>query len=245
MTAYPNPYNSGPGFGPRPLDYARSVPSDIVARFFNSVYAWMCSGLALTAVVAWFVAHSPSVMQSLVSTGAFWVLIIIQLVLVFSISYAINKISPAVATALFLGYAALNGATLAPIFLIYTHTSITVAFVATAGMFGAMSLIGFVTKRDLSSLGSILFMALIGLIIASVVNLFWANSALYWVITYAAVAIFAGLTAVDTWRLKQIALATEGDPRLASRLAIVGSLQLYLDFINMFLYLLRILGNRR
>ncbi|HEX2971979.1 MAG TPA: Bax inhibitor-1/YccA family protein [Tepidisphaeraceae bacterium] len=211
----------------------------------NSVYAWMCAGLALTAVVAWWVSTQPGLAQRIFTGGIFWLIVIAQLALVFTISYAINRISTPAATGLFLLYSALNGLTLSTIFLVYQLNVIAVTFAVTAAMFGAMSLIGFVTKTDLTSLGNFLFMALIGLIIASIVNIFWANSTLYWIVTYAGVAIFLGLTVYDTQRLKQIALQTEGNAALAARLAIVGSLMLYLDFINLFLFLLRIFGSRR
>src|SRR5204862_4161782 len=137
------------------------------------------------------------------------------------------------------------GLTLSVIFLVYTQASLYSAFFITAGTFGGMSLYGFVTKRDLTSLGSMLFMALIGLIIASVVNIFWANSTLYWIISYAGVLIFVGLTAYDTQKLKQIAYATANDAAMAARLSINGALMLYLDFINLFLFILRIMGDRR
>ena len=141
--------------------------------------------------------------------------------------------------------AAINGLTLSVIFLAYTLSSIAGTFFATAGTFGAVSVYGFVTKRDLTRLGSLLFMALIGFLIASVINIFWANSTLYWIITYAGVAIFVGLTAYDTQRLRAIAIATANDPRMAARYAINGALTLYLDFINLFLLLLRLMGDRR
>jgi FtsH-binding integral membrane protein len=137
------------------------------------------------------------------------------------------------------------GLTLSAIFIVYAHSTIVSAFLVTAGTFGAVSVYGFVTKRDLTQYGSILFMALIGLILASVVNLFFASSALYWIITYAGVLLFVALTAYDTQKLRQIAVQTENNPTLAARLSIVGALELYLDFINLFLFILRILGNRR
>jgi hypothetical protein len=243
MSRFPSPQNPARPYG---LDYSASVGDRAaIASFFNNVYAWMSAGLALTAVVAWYVSTNLALVQWLFGTGIWIGLIIAQLVLVFTISAAVNRLSPAAATALFLVYAALMGLTLSVIFLAYTLPSIAGTFVATAGTFGAVSIYGFVTKRDLTRLGSLLFMALIGLIIASVVNIFWANSTLYWIITYAGVAIFIGLTAYDTQRLKEIAIATANDPRMAARYAINGALKLYLDFINLFLLLLRILGDRR
>jgi hypothetical protein len=149
------------------------------------------------------------------------------------------------ATVLFLAYSALNGLTLSYIFLVYTLSSVAGAFIASAAMFGAMSLWGMVTKRDLSIMGRVLFMALIGLIVASLLNIFLAHGAYYWIISYAGVVIFAGLTAYDTQRLQQIGYATAGNAAMAARLSIVGALMLYLDFINLFLMLLQIMGNRR
>jgi len=146
---------------------------------------------------------------------------------------------------LFMLYSALNGLTLSAIFIVYAHATLASAFLITAGMFGAMSVYGYVTKRDLTAMGSLLFMALVGLIIASVVSIFWRNSMLTTIINYAGVLIFVGLTAYDTQKLKQIAIATAGDAAMSARLSINGALQLYLDFLNLFLFLLRILGDRR
>jgi len=236
-----------------PSPYANSIPnargdsqvgSSVLVAFFNTVYAWMATGLALTAVVAWWVSTQPQLVARL-GMGTFIVLFIIQIGLVIAISAAINKINATVATALFLLYAALNGVTLSGIFLIYSQASLAGAFFVTAGMFGAMSVVGFVLKTDLTRFRNLFMMALIGFVIASVVNFFFASSTMYWIITYAGVVIFTGLTAYDTQRLKQIAYATAGDPRMASRLAISGALSLYLDFLNLFLMMLRIMGTRR
>jgi uncharacterized protein len=242
MSRFPSPHNPPRSYG---LDYSSVGDRSAVAAFFNNVYAWMSAGLALTAVVAWYVSTNQALLAWVFGTGIWIALLIAQLVLVFTISAAVNRLSPSAATALFLLYAALNGLTLSIIFLAYTGSSIAGTFFATAGTFGAVSVYGFVTKRDLTRLGSLLFMALIGLIIASVVNIFWANSTLYWIITYAGVAIFVGLTAYDTQRLREIAIATANDPRMAARYAINGALTLYLDFINLFLLLLRLMGDRR
>jgi len=239
MTRFPE--NS---YGASPLGYESRANSATVAQFFNAVYAWMAAGLALTAVVAWWVSTQPQIVGMLRGPGIF-LLFLVEIGLVFTISAAINRISATTATVLFLLYSALNGVTLSIIFLIYTQASLAMTFGVTAGTFGAVSVYGFVTKRDLTSLGSILFMALIGLIIASVVNMFWANNILYWVITYAGVLIFVGLTAYDTQRLRMIAMQTADNAALAARLSINGALMLYLDFINLFLFMLRLLGNRR
>ena len=204
----------------------------------------MAVGLAVTAAVAYWVAMtSPlALMNPLALIG----IVIAQLILVVTISRAVNSISASAATALFLLYACLNGLMFSVLFLIYKLPTLGGTFMVTAGMFGAISLYGYVTKRDLTRLGSILFMALIGLILASVVNMFLhSDSTLYWLISYAGVLIFVGLTAYDTQKLKQIAMQTGGDPAMAHRMSVVGSLVLYLDFINLFLLLLRIMGNRR
>ena len=242
MSRFPSPQNPSRSYG---LDYSSVGDRSAVASFFNNVYAWMSAGLALTAVVAWYVSSNQALFGWLYGTGIWIGLFVLQLVLVFTISAAVNRLSPTAATALFLLYAALSGLTFSVVFLAYTFSSIAGTFFATAGTFGAMSIYGYVTKRDLTRLGSLLFMALIGLIIASVVNIFWANSTMYWVITYAGILIFVGLTAYDTQRLREVAIATANDPRMAARYAINGALTLYLDFINLFLMLLRILGDRR
>ncbi len=239
MSQFPNPYARRT----QPLDYGQV--SVTVAGFMNAVYAWMCVGLATTAVVAWWVSTQPQLMRSIFKGPTFIVLIIAELALVWVIGAAVQKISTGAATGLFILYSALNGLTLSVIFLVYNLSAIAATFVVTAGMFGAMSLVGYFTKRDLTQFGSFLFMALIGLILASIVNLFFASSTLYWIVTYAGVLIFLGLTAYDTQKMKQIAQAAESQGIDASRLAIVGSLSLYLDFINLFLFLLRILGKSR
>jgi len=238
MSQYPTPHSQ-----PQVLEYGSS--NAIVARFMNNVYAWMSAGLALTAVVAWMVANNAQAMRAILNPGTFIILFLIELALVWFISYATTKIPSGMATALFLLYAAINGLTFSVIFLAYRLGDIGVAFAVTAGMFGGMSFIGYITKMDLTRLASFLYMGLLGVIIASVVNWFLGSPALYWFITYAGIAVFLGLTAYDTQKLKEIAYATEGNPEMANRLAINGALALYLDFINLFLLILRIMGNRR
>lgn len=236
-------------FDPYAREYERpwgaAAERSVVATFMNAVYAWMCVGLATTAVVAWWVSTQPQLMQRIYGSGMYLLLFLATLGLVVAITYAINRISAAMATGLFLLYSALMGLLLSGIFVVYALGTIGAVFLITSTMFGVMSLIGFVTKKDLTGMGSFLFMALIGLIIASVVNIFLASPALMWIISYAGVAIFLGLTAYDTQKLKQIAYATHGNQAAAARMAIVGSLILYLDFINLFLFLLRIFGSRR
>jgi FtsH-binding integral membrane protein len=242
LIMYPNPYGS---VRPVPLGYESSANSLTVARFFNTVYGWMAAGLALTAAVAWWVSAHPYIIGQYLSGPMVIGLFIAQIVLVIAVSGAVNRIGPAAATALFLLYAGLNGLTLSFIFLIYTGSAVAGAFVASAATFGAMSLYGFVTRRDLTQLGSFLIMGLIGLVIASVVSIFWHSTALMVLINYVGVFLFLGLTAYDTQRLRAIAYATSGDARRSERYAIVGALTLYLDFINLFMFLLRIMGDRR
>jgi FtsH-binding integral membrane protein len=211
----------------------------------NRVYAWMTAGLFVTGAVASFVAGSSALVNLIFGNPfLFFGLFIVQIIAVVGLSVGINRLSPAAATAIFMGYAALNGLTMAAIFLAYTQASIASTFFVTAGTFGAMSLYGYTTKRDLSSVGNIAIMALIGLLIASVVNMFLHSAALYWILTYAGVLIFVALTAWDTQKIKRLSTQVS-DETSAGRIAVLGALTLYLDFINLFIYLLRILGVRR
>ena len=230
---------------PYPLDYAAGTRDIAVIHFFNAVYAWMAVGLAVTASVAWLVFSRHNAMAAVLTPGAIFGIFILQLILVVAISAAVRRISAPVATALFVAYAALNGLLFSSLFYLYTVTSIAGTFGACAAMFAVMSLYGMFTKTDLTTMGKILFMALIGLIVASVINMFVASSGLYWLVSYAGVIIFAGLTAYDTQRLGAIAASTQGDAALAARLSVSGALMLYLDFINMFLFLLRFMGKKR
>ena len=225
------------------LTQARQDASTI---FLAKVFNWMAIGLGITGVVAWFTASSGLAMQ-LVASPLFMILIVAELGMVFFLSARINKIQAGTATGLFLGYALLNGLTLSMIFLAYTSTSIASTFFITAGMFGAMAIYGLVTKRDLSGLGSFLFMGLVGIIIASVVNIFLKSSSLYWVISLLGVFIFVGLTAYDVQKIKKIGeegIMEQGE-EMVKKGAIMGALTLYLDFINLFLMLLRFFGGSR
>ena len=242
MSTFPNQYQPSQ---PYSLDYGQRLDAGVMARFFNAVYAWMAAGLGLTAVVAYWVSTQPQLMRQLFSTGVMIILFIAELALVYTVARAIRRINATTATILFMIYAALNGLTLSIIVLLYAKAVIASAFVITAGMFGAMSLYGFITRTDLTRLGSLLFMALIGLIIASIVSIFWHPTMLTVLINYLGVAIFVGLTAYDTQRLKTIAMQTGNDGALAARLAISGALALYLDFLNLFLFIVSILGNDR
>ena len=208
-----------------------------VSQVMKRVYVKMFLALIVTGGAAWVCAGIPDLMYFLAShRWVYWGLLIVELLMVFGISGAVNKISSPMATVLFYAYSLLNGVTFALIFAAYTPVSIFKTFLITAGVFGAMSVYGYFTNRDLTKIGSFLFMALIGLIIASVINIFWANSTLEWIVSIAGVLIFIGLTAWDTQKIKQMAQYNAIEP---SRLATIGALSLYLDFINLFLYLLR------
>lgn len=216
--------------------------SDVERRFMASVYRWMTLGLAVTASVAFFVAASEDALRFVIGNRfVFFGLIIAELGIVIAISAAVNRLSAAAAGGLFLLYSALNGATLSVVLLAYTGSSVALAFVTTAGTFGAMSVFATVTRRDLSSWGSFLFMGLIGVVIASVVNVFLHSSAMSFVISCAAVVVFTGLAAYDTQKLRALARAGGG----SAAMPVNGALALYLDFVNLFLALLRLLGNRR
>jgi FtsH-binding integral membrane protein len=202
----------------------------------------MGAGLAITAFMALATLSSPMAIKAITGNKLlFYGLVIGELVLVFTLSGAINRLSTSVATMLFIAYSGLNGVTLSIVALVYTANSIASTFVITAGMFGAMSVYGYLTKRDLTSFGSFLFMGLIGVVIASIVNIFVGSSSVSWIISSIGVLVFTGLTAYDTWKIKEMAaFGAEG-----RKPAILGALTLYLDFINLFLMLLRFTGNRR
>lgn len=231
--------------GAQHSQFAYEFPS-LVKQAVQRTFVWMALGLAITGLTAIFAADSNFTYYLFSGSGfLFYGLLIAELALVWFLSSQIMKLSVPVATASFAVYSVLNGLTLSPIFYIYTEDSIASTFFVTAGTFGAMALFGYVTKRDLSRWGSLLFMALIGLIIASVVNWFLASTTLMWITTYAGILIFVGLTAYDTQKLKKMLWETAGDEELSKRVSLIGALNLYLDFINLFLYLLRILGRRR
>jgi uncharacterized protein len=214
------------------------------SSFLSQVYAWMTAGLLVTAAVAAYTASAPSALNLIYGNPfTIWILFIAQIGLVIGLSASIERLTPGAAVALFIGYAALNGLTLSVIFLIYTSTSIAQAFVATAATFLVMSFYGATTKRDLSTFGNLLVTALIGFVIGSIINLFWANSALYWLLTYLGIVVFIGLTAYDTQQIKRLSEQAQDDTA-ARRLAIIGALKLYLDFINLFLLLLRLFSSR-
>lgn len=215
-------------------------------RFMVRVYNWMTTGLGITGLVAYTVADTPALTDMIFGNPIIpIVLVIAQLGLVFWLASRVMQMSAQKATGVFVLYAALTGVTFSVIFLTYTASSITSTFLVTAGTFAAMSFYGYTTKKDLTSWGSFLFMGLIGIIIASVVNLFLQSSAMYWVITYAGVLIFVGLTAYDTQKIKEMNILGNEGTEEDTKEAIRGALSLYLDFINLFLMLLRVMGARR
>lgn len=214
--------------------------------FMTKVYGWMSAGLAVTALIAWLTVNNGPLLRFIVSNPlVFWGLIIAEFVCVIALSAAVKKMSAEVASYVFIAYAGLNGLTFSVIFLVYTFSSIALTFLITAGTFGAMAFYGSTTKRDLTSVGNIAFMGLIGLILASVANYFFQNPAIYWITSYAGVLIFTALTAYDVQKIKRLnVLGNEGTDE-DKKEAIIGALTLYLDFINLFLSLLRIFGRRR
>lgn len=218
-----------------------------IQAYMAQVYGWMTCGLLLTAVVAWYAANTPAILNFIFSSQiTFFGLIIVQLGLVFVISGMVNRLSGSMATSLFMLYSALTGLTLSSILIMYTGASIASTFIICAGMFGAMSFYGYTTKRDLSGMGSMLFMGLIGIVLASIVNIWLKSPALMWAVTYIGVLVFVGLTAYDTQKLKNMGAQLDPNDRDSFRkYSIVGALTLYLDFINLFLMLLQIFGNRR
>ena len=220
--------------------------AEVQKAFMARVHGWMAGGLALTGLFAMLVVNSPVLQRIILGNPiVFFGLIIGELVLVIGLSASMNRLSATGAAAGFLIYSALTGLTLSAIFLIYTSTSISTTFLVTAGTFGIVSVYGYTTKADLSSLGGLCMMGLIGVILASIVNFFLRSEAFYWMITYIGIFVFVGLTAYDTQKLKAMAAQLGGDSEQSKKVAIFGALKLYLDFINLFLLLLRLLGRRR
>jgi FtsH-binding integral membrane protein len=217
------------------------------ATFITKVYGWMFLALAITGIVSIVTASTPSLMQLIYGSGSigFYMIIGAQFLLVLGISWGINRISSIAATLLFLVYAAMFGLTLSWIFLIYRLDTIASTFFVTSLTFGIMSAVGYFTKKDLTSMGQLLMMGLVGIVIASITNWFLHSETLYWVITYIGLFIFIGLVAYDTQKIKRMATLQLEDPEAGKKGAILGALHLYLDFINIFLFLLRILGGRK
>ena len=206
----------------------------------------MTLALVITGFSAYYVASSETLMTALFTNQIlFWGLIIGELVLVFALSAAINKLSLTTATLMFVLYSVVNGATMSFIFIVYTAASVTNVFFITAGTFAVMALFGYFTKKDLSSLGKILMMTLIGIIIATIVNIFTKSEGMAMILNYLGVLVFVGLTAYDTQKIKQMLMQAPDAGEGAQKVALLGALSLYLDFINLFIYLLRIFGSRR
>ena len=221
--------------------------SSVFAVLMRNVYTWMACGLAMTALTAMIVGRNENWVYTIATSGMYWGLLIAEVVLVIFLSARIHKMSFATAGLMFAAYAILNGVTMSFIMLAYTAESIAQAFFVTAGTFGGMSLVGFFIKKDLSAMGRTLMMALIGLIIATIVNIFWQNSMMASILNYAGVIIFVALTAYDTQKIKVMLQQAQyaGISDQTNKLALMGSLILYLDFINLFLYILRLFGNRK
>ena len=225
---------------------SRWESSTTLPVLMRKVYTWMTLALVITGITAWVVAHSPAILQMIMTNKILFLSLLFgELILVWSVSAAINRLSLTTATLLFVLYSVLNGVTMSFIFLAYTYESVTNVFLITAGTFAAMAFFGYFTKTDLSSIGRILFMALIGLIIATIVNIFVKSSGFGMILNYVGVLIFVGLTAWDTQKIKQMLSMAEDTGETAQKVALMGALSLYLDFINLFIHLLRIMGNNR
>jgi len=220
---------------------------DVLGAVLQRVYVWMTLGLFITAGMAAFVSASPFFQVLTGQPLIFFGLLLVELALVMGLSWGIKRISAATAISLFLIYAALNGLTLSVLFVVYTLGSVAYTFLASAALFGVMSIIGYTTKIDLAKMGTFLLMGVIGLVIAMIVNIFWANSALGWIVTFAGIILFLGLTMFDTQRIRRMTATAlqRGDEDIEARLGILGALSLYLDLINLFLFLLRLIGRRR
>lgn len=214
-------------------------------KFITKVYGLMAGALAITGLVSVYAVSSPGVLEFLYGNrSVFFILIIAELLLVGSLITLVRRLSATAAVALFIAYSALNGLTLSGIFLIYTASSIGITFFITAGLFAIMSAYGYTTQRDLTKLGNLLFMLLIGIILASIVNFFMHSQAIYWITAYVGVFIFTGLIAYDTQKLKEMYVVSVENPEEGRKVAVIGALSLYLDFINLFLMLLRFFGKR-
>lgn len=235
-------YNSQPT--PPPFYTAERVAdASYVSRIMKRVYLKMFLAMIVTAVTSFVCMNVPAVFFTLMNnSGLYFGLLIAEVVLVFVLAGALNKLSSPVASLIFYVYSILNGVVLSAILAAYSPNSVFTTFIITAAVFGTMTVYGYVTKSDLSRVGTFLFMALIGLIICTIVNIFMESSAMEWIISFAGVVIFIGLTAWDTQKIKQMAAMTDGSQ--AGKLATIGALSLYLDFVNLFLYLLRFFGNR-
>jgi FtsH-binding integral membrane protein len=241
MELRPTQQNS---YTPGSLQPAYAV-SEAEGTLLRSVFGWMAIGLSVTALTAYAVVTNVQTLGFLFSRSVFLILMLVELGLVFYLSLRVHKLQASTASALFLGYSVLNGITLAPICLVYTSSSIASTFFVAAGTFASMAFIGSVTKRNLDSLGSFMLMGLVGLIIASLVSYFFPSDALNFILSVVGVFIFVGLTAYDTNKIKRMGSSLAADSEDFKRVAVIGALTLYLDFINLFIHLLRLLGDRR
>jgi len=224
--------------------HSEQTDTSVESKFLTQVFGWLSLGLAVTAVTSFAVLNSQTLIALIFGSGLFWGLIIGELALVWYLSSRIFKMSTGAAGTAFFVYSLLNGITLTPILHMYTGASIASTFVVCAGTFGATALYGYTTKKDLSSMGGLLMMALIGLIIASVVNIFLGSSLLYWGLTVLGIVIFVGLTAYDMQKIKDMSRGHFAGGEMGEKASILGALTLYLDFINLFIMLLRLLGDR-
>ncbi|MEX1188097.1 MAG: Bax inhibitor-1/YccA family protein [Bacteroidia bacterium] len=222
-----------------------ATTDSISTAFIQRVYSWMTLALTITAVAAYLTISSEALLNFIFGNRfVFFGLIIGELLLVGSLVVAVKRMTPTVATLVFIGYSALNGLTLSTVFLMYTSSSIALTFFITAGTFAIMSIYGYTTKADLTKIGNLAFMALIGIILASIVNFFLKSEMLYWIISYLGVAIFVGLIAYDTQKIKQMSYELDVASDEGKKASVLGALTLYLDFINLFLFLLRLFGRR-
>ena len=236
----------------RPYNYVQEQTGTmpVAKTFLSGVFMWMFLAMSLTAATAWLFASTPSLISLLINaeggmsiTG--WIVMLAPLGLVLWMSAGFQRLSASTMVIIFVGYSILMGASLSFIFLIYTGASIAKTFLITSAMFGVMAVVGYTTKTDLSKFGSIMFMGLIGIIIASVINMFMRSPMMDYIISFIGVLVFTGLTAYDVQKLKRIGANVSGETESARKLTIMGALTLYLDFINLFLFLLRFFGNRR
>lgn len=230
----------------RMIEEKEGIVSLAFPALMRKVYVWMTLALVITGLTAFGIASNPGIAYTIVTNQLlFWGLIIAEFGLVLAISGAINRLSATAATLLFVLYSIVNGATLSIIFMAYTMTSIASVFFITAGLFAVMAIIGYTTRTDLTSIGKILFMALIGIILATIVNIFLGSSMLNMIVSYVGVVVFTGLTAYDSQKIKNMLYDADSADESMQKMALLGSLTLYLDFINLFLMLLRIFGNNR
>jgi FtsH-binding integral membrane protein len=219
---------------------------ELQRAFVVKVYGWMTAGLLITGAIALLTLQTPGLLEAIFSSRlVFFGIVIAQLGLVIWLSTRVEKMTAVTATTVFLGYSALTGLTMSVVFLAYTSASIASTFFVTAGTFGSVALFGYVTKRDLTGLGGFMSMGLIGLILASVVNMFFNNPTVYWITTYIGILIFVGLTAYDAQKIKQMSALSLQGGEVEQKGAIMGALRLYLDFINLFLMMLRVMGSRK